>query len=196
MTRETNYDEVFEAQEHFRTIMDCMAQPGKIQQLEGAIDSLEGFNKVSSLIGFALMDSNTGFYQNYHANLDQYFLLNTSAIPKSPEEADFLFLKGSDSAAEMIEEAKVGIPEYPEGGAFLIIEVETLSKETLDEGIEITLKGPGVKGEISLYVVGLNKEVLEAIQEKNFEYPLGVDTILTDASGNMVCIPRSNQFTF
>ncbi len=196
MIRETKYDEVFEAQEHFRLIMDAMAKPGSIKTLDSEITVYEGFSKASALIGFALLDSNTSFYQNYDENLDQYLILNTSSSPKSPENADFLFLKESNIELEAIEEAAIGEPEYPEKGAFLIIEVSKISDEAFSKSLELILKGPGVKGSKSIHVGGLKTKVLEAIQEKNMEYPLGVDTILTDSSGTLVCIPRSNQFTF
>lgn len=196
MIRETKYDEVFEAQEHFRLIMDAMAKPGSIKTLDSEIIVYEGFSKASALIGFALLDSNTGFYQNYEENLDQYLILNTSSSPKSPENADFLFLKEPNIEFQAIEEAAIGEPEYPEKGAFLIIEVSKISDEAFSKSLELILKGPGVKGSKSIHVGGLSKKVLEAIQEKNMEYPLGVDTILTDPSGTLVCIPRSNQFTF
>lgn len=196
MIRETKYDEVFEAQEHFRLIMDAMAKPGSIKTLDSEITVYEGFSKASALIGFALLDSNTSFYQNYDENLDQYLILNTSSSPKSPENADFLFLKESNIDLESIEGAAIGEPEYPEKGAFLIIEVSKISDEAFSKSLELILKGPGVKGSKSIHVGGLSKKVLEAIQEKNMEYPLGVDTILTGPSGTLVCIPRSNQFTF
>lgn len=196
MIRETNYDEVFDAQEHFRVIMESMAGPGSIYKLEAEIDTAKGFSKASALIGFALLDSNTSFYQNYAGELDQYFILNTAAKPTQPDEADFLFLKESETNAELIESAKEGELEYPERSAFLIIEVKEISNESIANGLELCLKGPGVKNEKSIYVSGLKKGILKAIQEKNMEYPLGVDTILTDTSGNIVCIPRSNQFTF
>ena len=196
MIRETNYDEIFDTQEDFRVVLHCMSNPGSIQQLDGAIDSFPGVSKTSVLIGFSLLDSNTTFYQNYDEDLDKYFILNTSSAARSANEADFLFLNGSKSKKEEIEDAKEGMSEYPEGGAFLIIEVKKISDRSFSKSLEVVLKGPGVKDTCSIHIGGLKKELLQAIQEKNIEYPLGVDTILTDESGKLVCIPRSNQFTF
>ncbi|MEM7109901.1 MAG: phosphonate C-P lyase system protein PhnH [Bacteroidota bacterium] len=196
MIRETNYDEVFEAQEHFRIIMDAMARPGSIHKLDGGIEELEGVNKATCLVAFTLLDSNVTFYQRFSETFDEYLILNTSSSPAQAEQADFLFLNGNEEMDQVIEQAKEGDPEYPEKGAFLIIQVAKISYERFNNSHEVILNGPGVKAEQPIYLEGIEKSILEIIKEKNVEYPLGVDTLLTDPRGNTVGIPRSNQFTF
>ncbi|MEM9338348.1 MAG: phosphonate C-P lyase system protein PhnH [Bacteroidota bacterium] len=196
MIRELNYNDVFDAQEHFRLIMNGMANPGQVQVLDGELSPVEGCCKASALVGFSLLDGNTCFYQNYSEDLDRYFILNTASRPTTPAQADFLFIKENDPIEETIEAAKEGELEYPEKGAFLVLEVQKIATEPFSKSLAITLKGPGVKGEEIIHVGGLRKKTLQAIKDKNMEYPLGVDTILTDPSGKMVGIPRSNQFTF
>jgi alpha-D-ribose 1-methylphosphonate 5-triphosphate synthase subunit PhnH len=53
-----------------------------------------------------------------------------------------------------------------------------------------------VDGEKRVYVRTISDTILESVKEKNSEYPLGIDVILTDHAGNIICIPRSNNFSW
>lgn len=195
MIRETTYDEVFDAQTHFRLIMDSMARPGKLNVLNGvAIEPPASLNRASALIGLALLNADVSYFAAENADaVADYFVTNTASRPAEAAEADFLFLPGlSDSA--ILENAKVGTLSYPETNAFVVIDVATVSPEPTPTALALTLRGPGVKGETTVFVGGLNPELLRTVREKNAEYPLGLDTILTDANDQILCIPRSNQF--
>jgi alpha-D-ribose 1-methylphosphonate 5-triphosphate synthase subunit PhnH len=47
-----------------------------------------------------------------------------------------------------------------------------------------------------VFVSGLSPELLDFVSEQNSEYPLGLDLIITDESNNLICIPRSNKFSY
>ncbi|MES2731001.1 MAG: phosphonate C-P lyase system protein PhnH [Bacteroidota bacterium] len=197
MIRETSYNEVFDSQKHFRLIMDSMARPGKLNQLNGvAIHPPKGLNKAAAFVGLALLNADVSYYTSSNPEaVSDYFITNTDSQQRSATEADFLFLKGNDNP-QALEEAKVGSLSYPETSAFIIIEVEEISKEPVSGAVVLVLKGPGVKEEEVVFVKGIREELLTTIQDKNTEYPLGVDTILTDAHDNILCLPRSNLFLF
>ena len=57
MQTELNYDTVFDAQEHFRVLLDSMSRPGKINVLP-AMDILppDGLQHAAALTGFALLE--------------------------------------------------------------------------------------------------------------------------------------------
>ncbi len=194
MIKEANYDTVFDAQEDFRKILDSMSRPGKLNKLQNQhINSPESINCASVLIGMSLMNDDVSFFADN--GLQEYFQLNTSSLTSSPKDADFVFMKGSDNA-RIIGEMKAGQLETPESGATLVLDVDTIYDVPKDQTHEITLKGPGVKEDKSIYINGISSGHLEEIKNKNSEYPLGIDTIITDKQGNIVCIPRTNSFSF
>lgn len=197
MIRETTYDEVFDAQTHFRLLMDSMARPGKLNVLNGVvIEPPALLNRASTLIGLALLNGDVSYYAAENAAaIADYFVTNTASRPATAGEADFLFLPGQHQS-EALADAKIGTLSYPETNAFVVIDVDAISTEPDPAALALTLRGPGVKGEKTVFVRGLNPDLLLTIREKNAEYPLGLDAILTDASDRILCIPRSNQFSF
>lgn len=203
MQRETIYDPVFDAQEHYRLLLDSMARPGKINLLPRMqLAAPPVLTEAAALVGFALLNADVSF-QVDGAGADQatrYLLVNTSARPVDAEEADFVFASGQASAA-LVDSMKKGTLPYPEEGATLVANVGALATEAQGLGrsstqlddLAITLKGPGVAGEKIFFVRGLNAAVLTALQQSNSEFPLGIDLILADGDGRLACIPRSSQ---
>ncbi len=192
MIRETTYDPVFDAQVHFRLIMDSMARPGKLNTLTGVpIAPPTELNPASALIGLALLNADVTFFVS--ANPDQiadYFQTNTATNPAQANNADFLFLHGTDSPAAL-EQAKVGTLSYPDTNAFAIIDVDMLSTEPQPNALSLTVRGPGVDGQKTVFVTGLSSLLISTLRELNAEYPLGIDTILTDQTSQICCLPRS-----
>lgn len=198
MHTELNYDTVFNAQEHFRLLLDSMARPGKINTFgEIAILPPDGLNESAALTGFALLNPDVTYYiaEDTDGVIGTYLQINTGAQQAEISSADYIFLSGEYFSEELFG-ARVGIPTYPEDSATLVISVEQISEEPIEGGITITLKGPGVNGEAVAYVSGLGIELLEFVKEQNAEYPLGIDLIIAGKQNDILCIPRSNKFTF
>ena len=217
MQRETTYDPVFDAQEHYRLLLDAMARPGKINTLPRLILSVPAgatpnqgpaaqpgsgaLTDAAALVGFALLNADVSFFVDGAGSdvATRYLLVNTSGRPASLEEADFVFASGLASAA-LVEAMKKGSLPYPEEGATLVLSVAALSAEASQGATEasqilaLTLQGPGINGKKTFFVRGLSARLLEALQQSNVEFPLGVDLILTDGDGHVACIPRSSAF--
>jgi len=192
MQREIQYDEIFDAQAHYRLLLDSMARPGKINvmpQLE--LTTPRGIHAAGALVGFALLNSDVSFYVDGLAaeDVSLYLLVNSSARPAEAEEADYVYLDGT-AAAEILYRLKTGTLPYPESSATVIVAVEELGGET---GLVLTLSGPGVDGERRLAVAGMGTALLEALVTINAEFPLGIDLVLTDPTGRIACIPRSSR---
>ncbi|MDR3715497.1 MAG: phosphonate C-P lyase system protein PhnH [Puia sp.] len=198
MSREIFYDEVFDAQVHYRILLDSMARPGKINSL--TLENIQppaGINRASVLIGMALLNADVSFDAAgpYADEITRYLILNTSAVSEEHRKADFIFIPG-DSEARYILEARTGTLSYPEESATFITDVKEISEEKIPASIALTLKGPGIAGEKTVFVSGLEEPLLEALKEQNLEFPLGIDMILTDGNDHIVCIPRSNRFSY
>ncbi|MCL5423135.1 MAG: phosphonate C-P lyase system protein PhnH, partial [Nitrospirae bacterium] len=92
--------------------------------------------------------------------------------------------------------------EYPDTGATVIYSINSLSlippippfvKGGMRGNLRITLKGPGINGEITPFIGGIKKDEFHYLKEINSEYPLGVDSIFIDAENRIMCIPRSTK---
>ncbi len=194
--RETGYDHLFDAQQDFRKIMNALSRPGRITNLDNRIDTPEILNKASALIGLSLMNNDVCFYTDRKdSDIEAFFRLNVSSLPAPVAKADFVFLQGR-CFDEALTGVKVGEPTYPEQSAFIIIDVEVLDDEPLGNSLLIELKGPGVKTTSKVFTRGVEAKYLETIKELNVEYPLGVDVFLSDREGNVIGIPRTNDFSW
>jgi alpha-D-ribose 1-methylphosphonate 5-triphosphate synthase subunit PhnH len=192
MQREIQYDEIFDAQAHYRLVLDSMARPGKINVMPSPeLTTPQGIHAAGALVGFALLNSDVSFYVDGPSaeDVSLYLLVNTSARPAEAEEADYVYLDGT-AAAEILYRLKTGTLPYPENSATVIAAAEELGGEN---GLVLTLSGPGVDGERQLSVAGLNTALLEALVTINAEFPLGIDLVLTDPTGRIACIPRSSR---
>jgi alpha-D-ribose 1-methylphosphonate 5-triphosphate synthase subunit PhnH len=198
MVRETKYDEVFDAQKHFRSMLDCMARPGKTNRLDPVEITPPGrLNRASVLVAFALLDANTAFQVvNMEQGESAYLAANTNAVRASTEDATFLFADG-DEAPEILDGANCGALTYPDTAATLILQVKSVNQTPRDGSLKLTLQGPGVDGSATLFVRGLNPDLLLALEARNAEFPLGVDAFLTFADENelpcVTALPRTTK---
>ena len=197
MIRETVYDEIFDAQRHFRTVLDSMSRPGKINRFTLlALTTPEGLTRAAAYVGFALLNADVAAHAvGKGAAAESYLRTNTQCRIESGSEADFIFLPG-ESEVTAINEAKVGIPTYPESGATVVIAVNHIGKSSSTGGVQLTLEGPGIETREIVFVTGLRAELLAALKAKNAEFPLGVDAILVSADECVICLPRTTRVTW
>lgn len=210
MVRETAYDEVFDAQKHFRSILDSFARPAKIHALDPVtLNPPPGLNHTSVLVALALMDADVTFnvIHDEHGEKD-YLAANTRAVPSPLDKAGFIFAHGADST-EILESADCGSLTYPDTSATLVLEVDGISAEPFPEPrggaagnnpLRLDFQGPGIEGAACLFVRGLSTDLLLALLARNAEFPMGIDTVLTsvDAAGTpcVVAIPRTARITW
>jgi len=199
--RETAYDTVFDSVRHFRTILDGMARPGTIGGLDPvALDPPAGLSVAGACVALALLSGDVSFHA---ARMDDgesaYLSANTLARSADVGEADFVFLSGRASRS-VIDAARQGNPLYPETGPTAVIDVGLVSRTPIEGGLRITVEGPGVDGRAVFFAAKLGSELLEALKDRNAEFPLGVDAILTGVNGEgapaVACLPRTAKATW
>jgi alpha-D-ribose 1-methylphosphonate 5-triphosphate synthase subunit PhnH len=201
LVREIAYDEVFDAQKHFRSILDSIARPGKINRLGAvSLDPPPGLNAASVLAAFALLDANTTFHvAGMERGEAAYLTANTNAARADLSKAHFVFASGMDSP-EFLEDVDCGTLPYPDTAATLVLQVARASASPLADSLRLTLRGPGIQAETAVFVQGLSPDLLLAIQARNAEFPLGLDTIATfvDEAGApcVFGLPRSTKVTW
>jgi alpha-D-ribose 1-methylphosphonate 5-triphosphate synthase subunit PhnH len=196
------YDEVRHGQLHFRSLLDSMSFPGRINALDPVdFTPPPTLARASALVAFALMNADVSFHLVNMRDEDAAFLaLQTRARIAPVDEATFIFARGADTP-DVLEGASCGTLTYPDTGATLVIQVDVLSGEPLSGGIKLTLTGPGVNGSATVYLRPMNPDFLLALQARNVEFPLGIDTIVTcdeAASGSALVlgIPRTARLSW
>jgi len=202
MVRETVYDEVLHAQQHFRSILESLSRPGRLVVLAPvAITPPPHLNAASVFVAFALLDAEVSFHLvDMTVDDEAYLKANTRAQAKPIESATFVFAGGS-SPAGTLEGIHCGSLSYPDTAATLVLQVESLSHEPIPGGLKLTLAGPGIETRASVHVRGLNPDFLLALQARNAEFPLGIDTIVAcDDRGSgeprLLGIPRTTSVSW
>lgn len=198
MVRELAYDEVFDAQKHFRLLLDSMARPGKINRIEPVVLAPPpGLSTASVMVAFALMDADSTFEMvgMFHGE-DVYICSNTNARHTPVEHAHFIFAQ-ADESPDFLDSADCGNLLYPDTAATVVLQLEEASASPLAGGLKLTLEGPGIEGASTIWARGFSEDLLLALQARNAEFPLGLDTILTfvDRSGApcIACLPRTTH---
>ena len=195
--KEASFDEVFDSQRNFRTLMDGMSRPGKIFKLykHNFLKSPEGLNPNVLTVLKTLGDNNITFSHN-NETVERYIEINTGMLPDEIDKADYVLFDGKEFN-QSICSVNTGSLEFPENSATVIITVESilsgLYKNTFMNKTELHMTGPGVKDRNIVTVEGLDKKYLKSISEINSVFPLGIDVIFVDTEGNITCMPRTTK---
>ncbi|NRG45021.1 phosphonate C-P lyase system protein PhnH [Bacillus sp. CRN 9] len=188
-------DIVHDTQFVFRKILDSMARPGTVANVTGVasrIDTQLNCFHSTFLCALTLLDSEVTFHvlPTGNSNLIDKISQYTLSKHVSVSEADFIIASkecSEQEAADAIRQAKQGTLIDPNRSSTIILEVESLTEK---EGTVLT--GPGIKTK-SHFPFAFSKEMFIAREEKNKEFPMGIDLIITDSSGRLACIPRTAE---
>jgi len=188
---ESAFDKVYDTQKIYRQLLDALARPGKVCTLpELEIQPPTGLSKPLAGITFTLLDSETTFsFFPQNDVLEQYTCLNTGAKASLVPKAEFIIVDGMKDFP-LIEEINRGTLLSPELGSTVLLMVDQVSIG--GTGTQMTLSGPGIKGQIKVVIAGLLSMNLERIVKLNQEYPLGVDLFFVDPRGQFTAVPRSS----
>ncbi len=185
------FDRVFTSQRLFRLLLDAMARPGKIVPLPALdLDPPQGLTCFMAGLAFTLLDRETSFAVLPGCEpWSRYLLLNSGSRAAAVSEAEFIIVDGQADLPSLLD-VRRGDLLFPDRGATLMIMLSGIGAEYGDIGL--ALQGPGVFGVRTVHLSGLCPANLERVIDLNREFPLGVDLILSDSRGALVCIPRSS----
>lgn len=176
-------DMVHDTQQAFRIILDVMARPGKIGQLGTGTGS-------TALLALTLLDREVSYHMlpGFNEQLQQTIALYTLAQLADPSSTDFLFISATTPPhhiQEALIEAKNGTLTDPHQSATIIFQTPHIT-----EGTTWRLTGPGIQTSTEL-TFKFSPELHHIRQAKNQEYPLGIDMIIIDTTGQIAAIPRT-----
>ncbi len=188
-------DVIHDTQEVFRTILHCMSRPGTIESIDKVGKQLEHqvFCHYSTLLSaMTLLDAEVSFHVvgENAAQVEEFLSAYTLSNVSDLHVADYIFVMkdiSKQDVSDVFTKAKKGTLTNPQQSATIIIETEIISNEP-----HLTLQGPGIatteKVQIAASTLWMDERT-----EANQEYPLGVDIILIDYQGNMMCLPRTTS---
>ncbi|MDQ1000550.1 alpha-D-ribose 1-methylphosphonate 5-triphosphate synthase subunit PhnH [Neobacillus niacini] len=192
-------DIVHDLQSVYRKLVDSTSRPGLISDLrkEAALVEEEDKNSCSAsvlLVAQTLFDQEVSFkvFSPQADSVSKTINQLTYAKPTEAKKADFLLiLQDAEKGCfeEAINHAKVGTLKNPHKSAFLIVEAKSVTS-----GEALLLKGPGIHT-TELIHMDVNETWVESRQEKNKEYPLGIDLIFIDQHHQLIALPRTTQIT-
>jgi len=186
-------DYVHDLQSAFRKTVTAFSFPGMIVDLSAELSRVEkelGFPPPLLLLALMLLDGETTFavYASDGSRQEQSVSRLTLSKAADSAQADFIFFPDSSlDASLIIERSREGSLSDPHLGATLIFRTTELS-----EGDSLVLTGPGIEHE-KIIRIGRDGDWLEARQQKNREYPLGVDLIFITDDGLLTAIPRTTK---
>lgn len=165
----------------FRSVMEAMARPGTLHDIQGAKPPAPLSNAAGAVL-LTLCDTETPVYLAGNADCEAaraWLAFHTGAPLTGPSHCTFAV--GTWEALRPVSVYPIGTSEYPDRSTTLIVECS----ELLASGA--TLKGPGIRENARLSL-----PEVAAFQANRALFPLGLDFVFT--SGNrLAAVPRSTE---
>ena len=182
-------DPVLASQAVFRTVMEAMARPGQIAEIDVVIAPPAPLGIAAAALALTLLDFETPVWLDpaltAALEVDSWLKFHTGApCAADPATAAFAFL-AEPTAMPGFDAFSLGSVEYPDGATTLVVEVETLT-----QGDEFHLSGPGIKGSRSLAPAPLTADFAARMAQNRARFPRGIDLVLT-CGRRLAALPRS-----
>ncbi len=165
----------------FRAIMEAMARPGTLHDLDGCTPPAPLAPATGAVI-LTLCDADTPIYLAGNADcpdVRDWIAFHTGAPLTGPEHCMFAF--GTWGDLMPLNRFPAGCAEYPDRSSTLVAQSEKLCPEGA------TLTGPGIQTQAQLSVPDPH-----LLQANHAQYPLGVDFIFTCGT-QIAALPRSTE---
>jgi len=185
---------VHDAQQVFRAVLEGMSRPGRVQALPAAaLQALEppGLGRATTAVLLALLDAETRvwLHPSVRSEAARAYLSFHTGVQLVDDEhgAGFAVIEADHATPALWRELACGSDAVPQDGATLIVEVPSL-----DQGLALALRGPGVETVQALRIGGLHAGFWQARRDMEADYPLGIELILT-CGDRLAALPRSTR---
>lgn len=170
-------DPVAEAQTCFRTILDAMAHPGRVQSVRG-VTAPSPLCDAAAAVLLTLLDHETPLWLDPEAEAARPWIAFHTGAPNGASFAMALSLPDLDGFP-------AGSDEMPETSATIIVQVASLTS-----GRAYSLDGPGLREPTVVNITGLPADFASIWQRNHALFPRGIDLILC-AGNTLTALPRS-----
>ncbi len=165
-----------------------MSRPGTVGALPQS-DLISGLWGSALVVLQCLLDHEVTFcVEADEASPREQLLRRTGARTAPLDEATFVLADAAHATAA-IQGAREGDLESPERSATVVVQVAAVGSGPL----RVALSGPGIEAVTHLEVTGLETAAFLALRERNGTFPTGIDLVLVDSAGRVVCLPRSTR---
>jgi alpha-D-ribose 1-methylphosphonate 5-triphosphate synthase subunit PhnH len=185
---------VHDAQQVFRSVLEAMSRPGRVQALPAAtLDGLDtaGLGRGTTALLLALLDAETRLWLAPPLRRDgsvEHLRFHTGVrVVEEPAQAAFAVIDAAHASASLWTTLAHGSDEVPQDGATLIVEVESF-----ESGPALVLSGPGIESTQALRVAGLDAAFWQARIALEPAFPRGIDLILC-CGERLAALPRSTR---
>lgn len=185
---------VHDAQQVFRAVLEAMSRPGRVQTLPAlALQSLEppGLGQATTAVLMTLLDAETRvwLHPSLRSEAARSYLQFHTGVQHvdDAQRATFAVIEADHATPALWHELECGSDAVPQDGATLIVEVPSL-----DQGLALALRGPGVETVQALRVDGLHAGFWQARHALEADFPLGIELILT-CGDRLAAVPRSTR---
>ncbi len=180
------------SQSVFRCVMHALARPGSVQTITETVNA-PSLMPAAAAIALTLFDHDTPIWIDDRfadeSNITSWLRFQTGApLTSDASRGAFAFIHGGTTLPDF-ETFALGTPEYPDRSTTLVIQVDTLT-----EGPELILSGPGIRGTSSVRAGALPPDFVARMQANRALFPRGVDLLLV-CGANLVALPRSVHVT-
>ncbi|MGI6033672.1 MAG: phosphonate C-P lyase system protein PhnH [Coriobacteriales bacterium] len=203
----------FRLQSGFRAILDAMARPGEVVDFGPlAPDSVQegkraGLFATTMSLADVLLDGETSVFIAGPAGAESARTLSqrTHAHVRGAEACMFCLIPHDvrgDEANQALSALSPGTLVSPHLGATAIVECSTLlghdrygrkagSSSGTSRAHGWVLSGPGIVE--SAKILCDRSDILATRNGRGDEFPCGIDLMLVDGAGHVVCVPRSRE---
>lgn len=183
-------DEARMSQATFRVIMDAMARPGTICNLNSIPASPSGLSGATAAIVLALTDFETTVWLDPGlsnlSDVGAHIRFSTGAkLVDAPDAADFAIVSNPLAMPALTKFAQ-GTLEYPDRSTTVIVQVEELRQHGW------RLQGPGIEVARDFSAHPIPVDFISQLQENRRTFPRGVDLLFV-AGNEIAALPRSTR---
>jgi alpha-D-ribose 1-methylphosphonate 5-triphosphate synthase subunit PhnH len=182
---------VMQAQQGFKSLMDALANPGRVQPLSFDVAPPAPLTRELAAIALTMCDHDSSVWLDPSLvesdAVVAWLRFHTGApIVTEPREAQFALIADL-SAMPQLNRFALGTDEYPDRSTTVAVMLPSL-----EGGAPLKLKGPGIRAEAFVSPAGLGAEFLAQWAENRAQFPRGVDLLLV-AGGKVLGLPRTTR---
>ena len=185
-------DKVLSAQSTFRSVMDAMARPGRVQRIAPTSGKPAAMMQGTAAIALTLFDHDTPIWldaaMSATPDVAKWLKFHTSAPVVADSSIASFALVGSPQNLPSLDRFAFGSNEYPDRSTTLILQVESLT-----DGPALELRGPGIDGAATLQASIQPQDLFERLAVNAALFPRGIDVVLVHGD-TIVAIPRTTRF--
>jgi alpha-D-ribose 1-methylphosphonate 5-triphosphate synthase subunit PhnH len=183
-------DPALGSQRVFRSALDAMSRPGKIQTLACHADLPVGVDPAACAFLLALLDQDTSLWLSPSiaaTSAGAYLRLHTGChLGSEPGRCDFAWV-GSAGELPSLAHFNQGSDEYPDHSTTCVLQVDAL-----EAGFGWTLTGPGIRETAKIAVIGPDSDFVDQWASNHAQFPCGVDLFLSCAN-KLLGLPRTTK---